>query len=375
MLLLVCGSAYAQQPQGIAKLGGDFRLTDHHGKPFELQQMRGKVVLLFFGYTWCPTVCPESLTQMAQVLRELEDKADDIGVLFISVDPERDSVEKLAQYVPYFNSRVIGLTGSLTEIEQVTKAYRASYRLQKKSPDDDNYTIDHTADIYVLDGNGKVASIVPFGMPAQHITHVVRQMLSASATAATADIGTAASEPVSPSASPAIKPGPQTVTVTQQAAAPALKHRALSAFNGTLQPPLQSFRPTDLQGKAYDLSAYAGKPVLINFWASWCPPCRAELPALNRAAGVLQADDIVTLAVNVGDSKAAVLRFLDEYPIDFPVLLDEAGESMAQWAIKGMPTTVLLDSRGGIAFHVAGERVWDDEQILTQIRQLAGQQR
>ena len=163
VLALSCTLAIAATPNTV---GGDFVLPDHRGGTFDLEQQRGKVVVMFFGYTWCPMVCPESLAQMAQVLRELEGKADQVEVVFITVDPERDTVEKLSQYVPYFNPNLTGLTGSVAAIKQVADAYRASFTLQKKSPADDQYTVDHSADIYVLDRQGKVASIIPFGMPA-----------------------------------------------------------------------------------------------------------------------------------------------------------------------------------------------------------------
>ena len=136
-------------------------------------------------------------------------------------------------------------------------------------------------------------------------------------------------------------------------------------------PPLEAFRPLDLKGKPFDLAAYAGKPLLINFWASWCPPCRAELPALNRAHQALKDDGVVMLAVNVGETKSALEAFLEDYPIDFPVLMDEAGGSMKQWQIRGMPTTVMLNTSGEVVYHIAGERAWDSDVVLAQIRHLS----
>lgn len=110
---------------------------------------------------------------------------------------------------------------------------------------------------------------------------------------------------------------------------------------------------------------------MINFWASWCPPCRAELPALNRAQQALKDDGVVMLAVNVGETKSALEAFLVDYPIDFPVLMDEAGDSMQQWQIRGMPTTVMLNTAGEVVYHIAGERAWDSDAVLAQIRNLS----
>ena len=342
VLSLSCTLAIAATPNTV---GGDFVLPDHRGGTFDLEQQRGKVVVMFFGYTWCPMVCPESLAHMAQVLRDLEDKVDQVEVVFITVDPERDTVEKLSQYVPYFNPNLTGLTGSVAAIKQVADAYRASFTLQKKSPADDQYTVDHSADIYVLDRQGKVASIIPFGMPAQHILTVVSSVLAES--------------------QPELVEAPVKSEPVRQSS-----FETLEKVNTTIVPPLETFHPVDLKGKPFDLAAYAGKPVLINFWASWCPPCRAELPALNRAQQALE-DDVVMLAVNVGETRSALEAFLEDYPIDFPVLMDEAGDSMQQWQIRGMPTTVMLNTSGEIVYHIAGERAWDSDAVLAQIRRLS----
>jgi cytochrome c peroxidase len=107
-------------------VGGDFTLTDHHGKSFNLTQLRGKIVLIFFGYTHCPDVCPTELARMAQLLKQLGDDADKVQGLFISVDPERDTPAILSQYVPYFHTSLIGLTGSQDQVQAVADAYRTN---------------------------------------------------------------------------------------------------------------------------------------------------------------------------------------------------------------------------------------------------------
>nr|CAA6812352.1 MAG: Cytochrome oxidase biogenesis protein Sco1/SenC/PrrC, putative copper metallochaperone [uncultured Thiotrichaceae bacterium] len=347
LLMLCCITVLA----ATKPIGGDFTLTDHHGETFELKQQRGKVVVMFFGYTWCPMVCPESLSHMAQVLRELEDKADQVKVVFITVDPERDTVEKLSQYVPYFNPNLIGLTGSAEATKQVADAYRARFTIKKKHATDDRYAVDHSADIYVLDRGGKVASIIPFGMPAQHILKVVSSVL---------EEGSAEAQAVKVSKVIPVKPP-----------AKKLAFETLEKVTVEVAVPLVTFRPVDLNGQSFDLSAHIGKPLLINFWASWCPPCRAELPALNKAWAALKDDGVEMLAVNVGENKDAINAFLEDYPIDFPVLMDEAGDSMAQWKIKGMPTTIMLNASGEVVYHIAGERAWDSEGVLSQIRSLS----
>ena len=319
-------------------IGGNFTLTDHHNQPYSLQQQRGKVVVMFFGFTHCPAVCPDSLVKMAEVVKQLDERADELSVVFISVDPERDTVDKLAQYVPFFSPQLLGLTGNKTQINNVTTAYRARYALQKKTPQDKHYNVDHSADIYVLNRAGKVDTIVPYGMPASHVLQVVEGVLAQPFETVSA------AKPITP-------------TLRENREASARYDNKLALY--------------DLKGQQHLLANYRGKPLLINFWASWCPPCRAELPALNRAWAVLQDQGVAMLAVNVGEEKRAVSAFLQDYPIDFPVLLDEKGVSMQSWKIKGMPTTVILNPEGNIVHHIAGERIWDDPAMLAQIRAIS----
>lgn len=322
-------------------IGGDFTLTDHHNQPYSLQQQRGKVTVMFFGFTHCPAVCPDSLVKMAEVVKKLEERADELSIVFISVDPERDTTEKLAQYVPFFSPKLLGLTGSKTQIDAVTKAYRASYTLQKKTAADKHYNVDHSADIYVLNRAGEVDTIVPYGMPASHILRVVEGALA--------------------------QPSEVTANITP-AAAPTNKSTADMPIRPNSAEPAFKLALHDLAGKRHLLEHYKGKTLLINFWATWCPPCRAELPALNRTWAALRDEGVAMLAVNVGEKSRAVSAFLQDYPIDFPVLLDEKGISMQRWQIKGMPTTVILNPQGELVHHIAGERAWDSPEILTQIR-------
>jgi len=159
-------------------VGGDFTLTDHHGKPFNLAQLRGKVALIFFGYTHCPDVCPTELARMAQLLKQLGEDADKVQGLFVSVDPERDTPEILNLYVPYFHSSLIGLTGSRKQIQTVTDAYHVQTKVQQNQRTDTHYFVDHTANLFIIDGQGKLAQIVPFGFPAQHILDAVQRTIA-----------------------------------------------------------------------------------------------------------------------------------------------------------------------------------------------------
>jgi protein SCO1/2 len=110
--------------------GQDFRLTDASGKPRQLADFRGKAVVLFFGYTQCPDVCPTAMSKLSQVMKELGNEADRVQVVFVTVDPERDTPELLAQYVPAFDSRFLGLYGSLDETAATAKEFKVFYQKQ-----------------------------------------------------------------------------------------------------------------------------------------------------------------------------------------------------------------------------------------------------
>lgn len=155
-------------------IGGDFTLTDHHGKPFNLNQLRGKLVMIFFGYTYCPDICPTELATMARLLKQLGNDSDKVSSLFISVDPERDTVEKLKNYVPFFSPNLIGLTGSKKQIDKVTKAYKVQTKIHSRKENSDYYLVDHSANLYVIDGQGKIIHLIPFGLPYEHILKVIK---------------------------------------------------------------------------------------------------------------------------------------------------------------------------------------------------------
>ena len=160
------------------KLGGDFQLTDHNGNHFDLKQLRGKISLLFFGYTHCPDVCPTELANMARLLKQLDTESDNVQGLFVSVDPTRDTPERLSQYVPYFHPKLIGLTGSAADVKTVTSAYKVHSNVQKTEGKDLQYLVDHSANLFIIDGNGKLAQIVPFGFPQAHILEAVKRSIA-----------------------------------------------------------------------------------------------------------------------------------------------------------------------------------------------------
>lgn len=178
LLLAMPGTSSLADDRGI---GNDFTLTDQEGRPFRLQQLRGKVVLLSFGYTYCPDICPTELAAMSRVLDGLGNDADRVQGLFISLDPQRDTPGVLKNYLAYFHPRLIGLTGSTESIREVAGQYRVRYRKNLRPSGD--YSLDHSANLYLIDQQGRLASIVPYGLPPEHVLRVVHGMLRPAATA------------------------------------------------------------------------------------------------------------------------------------------------------------------------------------------------
>ena len=153
-----------------------FELTGHDGKPRTLADFRGKIVTVFFGYTQCPDVCPTTLTEMAEVMRLLGDRADRVQVLFVTVDPERDTPALLAQYVPAFDSRFLGLYGDARATEKVAKEFKVFYQKVPGSRPD-AYTVDHSAGSFVYDARGRIRLFVKHGQGAEKLAQDLRRLL------------------------------------------------------------------------------------------------------------------------------------------------------------------------------------------------------
>jgi peroxiredoxin len=130
------------------------------------------------------------------------------------------------------------------------------------------------------------------------------------------------------------------------------------------------FALADIDGAVHQLSDYAGKVVIVNFWATWCPPCREEMPSMERAWQRLRDDGVVMLAINVGEDEETIFAFTANYPVAFPLLMDLDGGVTEQWPIRGLPTTFIVDPGGRLAYRAIGGRAWDDAGLLEQIRVL-----
>lgn len=160
-------------------LGGDFVLTSHRGEPFDLREARGKVVLLFFGFTLCPDVCPTTLSTLARAAELLGDDRARMLPVFVSVDPDRDSLERLREYMDFFALEGVAVTGRAPEIDRVVNQYAAYYEFEQ-STSEAGYLVNHTTTLYLIDQQGRVRHLFRYGDSAARIADGVRQVLAES---------------------------------------------------------------------------------------------------------------------------------------------------------------------------------------------------
>jgi len=161
------------QTEGKALIGGPFALIGTDGKRVTDRDFRGKLMLVFFGYTHCPDVCPTELQNMAEVLDALGTDANRVVPVFISVDAKRDTPKVLSDYLRSFSPRITGLTGSPDEVASAAKAYRVYFREVNGIPGD--YSVDHSAFVYLMDGEGNYLSHFMFNTPAATMANVIRK--------------------------------------------------------------------------------------------------------------------------------------------------------------------------------------------------------
>lgn len=161
-----------------AEFGKGFELVDHEGRPRTLADYRGKVVTIFFGYTHCPDVCPATLVEMAQVMKLLGDKSDRVQVLFVTLDPERDTQALLASYVPAFDKRFVGLYGSPEATAKTAKDFKVFYqKVVAPGAAPGIYTIDHSAGSFAFDAQGRLRLFIKHGQGAEPLAQDLARLI------------------------------------------------------------------------------------------------------------------------------------------------------------------------------------------------------
>lgn len=179
LALVACkppGAGFSSTDVTGAEFGRDFALTDPQGQPRKLADFRDKVVVVFFGFTQCPDVCPSTLASMAEVMRDLGPRADKVQVIFITLDPERDTPALLAQYAPAFDRRFLGLLGDAEATVKVAKEFKVFYQKVPGSTPG-TYSIDHTAGSYIFDPKGRLRLFVKHGQPKESLVKDIGRLL------------------------------------------------------------------------------------------------------------------------------------------------------------------------------------------------------
>ena len=161
-----------------ADFAREFELTSHHGQSVRLADFKGKVVVLFFGFMHCPDVCPTTLSELNVVMERLGADAKHVQVLFVTVDPERDTLKNLSSYMGAFNPDFLGLSGTADEIATVTQEFKVIYQKVEGSMSD-TYSVDHSAGTYVFDRDGQVRLFVPYGANPDELTSDILQLIEA----------------------------------------------------------------------------------------------------------------------------------------------------------------------------------------------------
>jgi protein SCO1/2 len=165
------------ESSGKALVGGPFTLVDASGKTVTDQDFRGRYMLIFFGYTHCPDICPAELQVMAGALDQLGEKAKQVVPIFITLDPERDTPEAVGAYVKNFSPNIVGLTGSMEAVATTAKAYRVSFSKFQDQDSGENYTIDHSALAYLMGTDGEYITHIPYGTPVAQMVDILNRYL------------------------------------------------------------------------------------------------------------------------------------------------------------------------------------------------------
>jgi protein SCO1/2 len=176
LALLLLGPSRESGGRGVALVGGPFELVDSTGRTVRDDAFRGRLMLVYFGYTWCPDVCPTELQNMSAALDLLGDDAAEVAPIFITVDPERDTVETMAEYQEHFHPSLVALTGSPTQVAAAAKAYRVYYA---KGPADrpGEYLMDHSSFVYLMDRKGGYLTHFAPATPPEQMAARIRERL------------------------------------------------------------------------------------------------------------------------------------------------------------------------------------------------------
>tara|TARA_B100000530_G_scaffold69107_1_gene40723 strand:+ start:291 stop:854 length:564 start_codon:yes stop_codon:yes gene_type:complete len=174
--LLILSSSYVYAMPDVSRALSDIEFKTESSSNTKLDVYEGKIILLFFGYTNCPDICPTTLLDISKSLKELGEDSDKVQAVFVSVDPQRDTPKHLNDYVKYFDKRIVGLSSDKTNIDKLHKYFRTTYELLNAS--EENYLVEHSSNLYIIDENMVVDRIIANGLPSSEITKAIRKLIN-----------------------------------------------------------------------------------------------------------------------------------------------------------------------------------------------------
>lgn len=167
----------ASKPAGKPRVGGPFSLTDHNGRAVTEADFKGKYLLVYFGFTRCPDICPEELDKMALILKEVNKSGQVVQPVFITCDPARDGPKELKEYLAEFDESILGLTGSYDDVKQVCKAYRVYFSTPKEVKPGEDYLVDHSIFFYLMDPQGQFVDAFGRNFTAEQVVLRMREYI------------------------------------------------------------------------------------------------------------------------------------------------------------------------------------------------------
>ncbi len=271
-----------------ADIGHGFELLATTGNNVTDTTYRGRWLIVYFGFTHCPDICPATLLDIGSTLKLLGSASDEIQPLFVTIDPERDTHAVMASYVGNFDRRIVGLTGSKAQVAQAAKAFGVSYSVRDTG--DGNYLMSHSSFIFIVDPHGISTEVVPAQIKPQSLAQELRRLMQDAS-----DV---------------------------------------------------SFE--DGNGRLLSLVNWRGRIVLLNVWASWCGPCLEELPGLDRLQAQRGGADFEVVALAIDRRGVpAVLRALQRTGAHhLNCYLDPSGDVVTTLGVEGLPTTLLINREG-----------------------------
>jgi cytochrome oxidase Cu insertion factor (SCO1/SenC/PrrC family) len=358
---------------GVATVGGPFQLVGTEGQTVTEKDLLGKPSAVFFGFTYCPDVCPTTLFELTTLAKQLGPDADKLNFVFVSVDSERDGPEEMKQYLEAFDDRIIGLTGTAEQID---------HAFEVEAPDPSTGWI-NTDQRSWRNGESIIGRLLQMAKdnagPSTGVWIVLAMVAGMLAGLGGILVSGGFSDERQKSVAEAAVSDSCSVSPDQLTAIRSASKGAVAAMLTTEKPrSMRGMTFSGPDGSPVSVGDFEGKTLLINLWATWCAPCREEMPALDALQNEVGGEKFEVIAVNLdtgGNDKP--LAFLKEIGIDNLRYYSEQTLSLfnglkKQGLALGLPVTLLVNGEGCLLAHMNGPAEWASEDAVSFIRTAMG---